>query len=214
MEVDRDCTASSARDITARFDADAPFVVLLRHAGDALRSAEERRADGRRLVIEAAAALLGIDPSEVTVTARCAHCGGDHGRPLVSIDGRPGALDASVSHADGATVAAVADRVMGIDLEPIAGGSDRFVAIRAVSGPWAAEVADGADALRAWTTVEAVVKADGRGLEIDPRRVRLTGRPGELGTTASIDGAGPLYAVSSAVVDGCVVTLALGEAVG
>lgn len=119
-----------------------------------------------------------------------------------------------MSHSVGTTVAVVADHVVGIDVEPLDGTADRFTAIRAVAGPWASDVADGAEALTAWTTVEAVLKADGRGLEIDPRRVRLAGRPGELGTTASIDGTGPLYAVSSAVVDGRVVTLALGDPTG
>jgi 4'-phosphopantetheinyl transferase len=142
------------------------------------------------------------------VTARCARCGGDHGRPLVSLRGQELRAWASVSHAGDVSVAAASDRRVGVDAEPVAGRAVRFDAIRALAGPWAAEAADGPDALRAWTIVEAVLKADGRGLEIEPGRVLLDGRPGRAGTTASVDGSGPIYAVSSAVVDGLVLSTA------
>lgn len=212
--MDRGRTQARGRDVTARFTVDTRLVVLLGPQENTVRSREERREDGRVLLVAAACLLLGADPAAVSVSARCARCGGDHGRPFLSVDGRAGLVSASVSHAGGATVAVVAERAVGVDAEPLAGGADRFAAIRAVAGPWASDVADGADALTAWTTIESVVKADGRGLEIDPGRVHAVRRPGGSGTTASIDGVGPFYAVSSALVDGLVLTVALGDATG
>ena len=194
--------------MSALLSASGPLAVLIGTDGTAERSRDERRAHGRVLVAEAVGTLLGADPASVTVTARCARCGGDHGRPLVSVGGRRHPVWASVSHAGGVTVAAASDRRMGVDAEPVAGRTGRFDAIRALAGPWAADATDGPDALRAWTIVEAVLKADGRGLEIEPGRVLLDGRPGRAGAIASVDGSGPVYAVSSAVVDGLVVSTA------
>lgn len=191
--------------------ADGDVVVLLRvDAAETVRSASERRADGRSLVVDAVVSLLGVDRGEVVMTARCTRCGGDHGRPTVSVAGRSGLVSASVSHAGGATAAAVARRPVGVDIEALAGPADRFAAIRAVSGPWATDVADGPDALRVWTTIEAVLKADGRGLEVDPRRIVLDGRLDASGTRASVDGRRPFYAVSSTEVDGLVLAVAAG----
>lgn len=130
------------------------------------------------------------------------------------MSGRPHTVGASVSHAGGRTVVAVADGAVGVDAEPIAGSADRFAAIRSISGSWGSDAADGADVLGVWTAIESVVKADGRGLEIDPGRVRVTGGSGDAMRTGSIDGRRPFYAVSSADVDGLVVSVALEAAAG
>jgi 4'-phosphopantetheinyl transferase len=200
--------------VSALLPAGGPLLVLMSAAGPGEHSPAERRAGGRALVADAVGRLFGADPASVVVTARCARCGGDHGRPLISLSGRELPAWASVSHAGAVSVAAVSDRRVGIDAEPVAGGAGRFDAIRALAGPWAADAADGPEALRAWTIVEAVLKADGRGLEVDPGRVLLDGRPGRVGTTASVDGSGPVYAVSTAVVDGLVLSVAAELAAG
>jgi 4'-phosphopantetheinyl transferase len=96
---------------------------------------------------------------EATFVSRCPRCGGEHGR--IRVSGAEAAV--SVSYAGGWAVAVVAEGCAraGIDVvEADAGGLDR--------------VLPGADA-RAWARVEAVLKADGRGLDVDPARVQVTG---------------------------------------
>jgi 4'-phosphopantetheinyl transferase len=210
--VNRERVHVDELDVSAHFETGAPLVVLRGPAVVHPRSREERRETGRLLVGRAASLLLGVEVRDVRVSARCARCGGEHGRPLVSVSGRTDRVTASVSHAGGTTVAAVSDRDVGIDGEPIAGRDDRFAAIRTVVGPSAEGLADGMHVLSAWTTVEAVVKADGRGLEVDARRVRVEHRPGTSTSRAAIDGVEPFYTVSSAVLDGLVLTVAVLDA--
>jgi 4'-phosphopantetheinyl transferase len=160
-----------------------------------------------------AASRLGLGP--VRVHATCADCGGDHGRPEVeTTDGR--VLGASVSHTDTATFAAVSRGIVGIDAEPLLGAPDRFVAIREVTGRDEDAAPDGDGALRVWTAVEAVLKADGRGLAVDPRTVSLSpwerlrdGTPGWWTTTARIAHAADAYTVSATTVDGIVLSIAV-----
>lgn len=105
------------------------------------------------------------------VTARCLDCGGDHGEPIVSAE-RP--AWASVSHAEsnGEWMSAIAvsfDAPIGVDLELREQPPERLAAIREVTG-YAGEYP-----LAHWTRVEAVLKADGRGLRVDPSLVRVDG---------------------------------------
>ncbi len=111
--------------------------------------------------------------AEAAVTsAVCPHCGEPHGGILVEgVDAM-----ASVSHAGGCVVAAVAasgawGRRLGVDLELVAEGAGRLDdLVGLIGGPRD-------DALRRWTLIEAVLKADGRGLRVDPADVRLRARP-------------------------------------
>ncbi|MDM4762152.1 hypothetical protein QT381_03920 [Galbitalea sp. SE-J8] len=105
------------------------------------------------------------DPG-VAFAHRCALCGsGDHGRPVVA-DGF-----VSLTRALGRVFVARSDRPVGVDAEPIAAGDERVRAIGRLTGVWSAEH---------WTRVEAVLKADGRGLAVDPGRVRVEGDRAEL----------------------------------
>jgi len=139
----------------------------LRVAWREVHDAASRREVSRGLLSE----LL---PGAVFVS-RCARCGGDHGR--IRASGTDAAV--SVSYAGGwaAVAIAAAGTRVGVDIVAAdAGGLDR--------------VLPGADA-RAWARVEAVLKADGRGLDVDPARVRVVGD--EDGTwSARVDG-GPWW---------------------
>lgn len=182
-------------------------LVVLRGDGERFASAGARRLRGRRLLRAAATALWDV-AAEPVVTARCPTCGGDHGRPVVSDPPSGRRLTGSVTHAGSATLVALGPTTVGIDAEPLVGDPSRFVAIREVCGRSAADIADGVEALRLWTAIEAVLKADGRGLDVDPRRVSVDGAAGTTGATAWIDD-GPRFALRGTVVDGLVVGLAV-----
>ncbi|OUE20411.1 hypothetical protein BFL34_01226 [Clavibacter michiganensis] len=131
-----------------------------------------RTAAGRAALRALAAELVGADPADVTVRARCATCGGAHGRPVLGGSRALDGLHASVAHAGALVVVAVgADGPIGVDAEP----RDR----EAPPGTTLAE----------WVRIEAVLKADGRGLAVDPSRVRTAADPADPdGLVAWIDG--------------------------
>lgn len=102
-------------------------------------------------------ALLAEALPGVRFDSRCASCGGDHGP--VHAEGTDAAV--SVSYAPGWAVVAVARHHarVGVDAVPSdVGGLERVLP-------------PGADAARAWARIEAVLKADGRGLAVDPARI-------------------------------------------
>ena len=130
-----------------------------------------RREIADSLVARIAGALPGARPdaslgAPVTVGRRCQRCGAaDHGRPVVV--GAP--VLASVSYAGDLVVVAVAEasRVLavGVDVEQTERG--RADSLRGLITPGRGT------SLRHWTRVEAVLKADGRGLSVEPGRVRI-----------------------------------------
>ncbi|TCL84474.1 4'-phosphopantetheinyl transferase [Rathayibacter sp. PhB179] len=132
----------------------------------------ERFVFGRVLLRMLAGELLGLPASMIRVTARCSRCGGPHGRPWIE-----GAehLSVSIAHCPGAVVVAASSAgVVGVDVEPVAGPPERGVAITRIAGaPFATGGFRAADPILHWTRIEAALKADGRGLDVDPRRVRI-----------------------------------------
>jgi len=124
---------------------------------------------GRTLLAE----LIGsLTPGDVRVETRCARCGhDDHGR-LTALSRR---VALSVSYAGDVVIAAAAASpavsAIGVDIEadrgdgPLEGLSSLFAP-------------DDPPAVRDWTAIEAVVKADGRGLSIPPSHVVLSATPG------------------------------------
>ncbi|MFF1632447.1 4'-phosphopantetheinyl transferase family protein [Leifsonia sp. NPDC058248] len=133
---------------------------------------------GRPLLRELVAELAGVDAGSVRIEARCPDCGGPHGRPVVMAPDAARRIHVSLSHVGGTVVAvASADRTVGVDAEPADALADRS---RAAGIRNALGRTDG-DPLLLWTAVEAVLKADGRGLRVDPRTVSLgPGRDGAL----------------------------------
>jgi 4'-phosphopantetheinyl transferase len=113
----------------------------------------------RRLVGE----LTGVAPEDVPLAAVCPDCGGPHGRPVVA----GSALHVSLSHSAVAVVAAASwDGPVGVDVEPLEQSAAALAAVGSVAGE---------ASLVRWTRVEAVLKADGRGLRVDPALVSFTG---------------------------------------
>lgn len=114
-------------------------------------------------------------------TGVCVRCGQRHG--AVQVTGVPAV--ASVSYARGLVVATVAPSPpagrVGVDVELDAVDSARTRDLERLLGRSRQPV------LLRWTRIEAVLKADGRGLLVEPRDVRVRG------THASIDGATTRY---------------------
>lgn len=116
-----------------------------------------------RLLLRDAVALLGVDPGGIEVSVLCPDCGGPHGSPRVAGSDDLERIRVSISHTDGTTlVAATLDTALGVDIEATDAAlpTRRGVVV---------------DSIAEWTRVEAVLKADGRGLRVDPSRVRMTG---------------------------------------
>jgi 4'-phosphopantetheinyl transferase len=158
-----------------------------------------RRTRGRELMQELVAQLAGVPASDVVIEARCPDCGGPHGRPIVMHP--PAARDVRVTLAyAGSSIvsAAIAGRSLGVDAEP-AGEAARAETFR---GPF------GDDALRHWTRIEAALKADGRGLRVDPHQVAVEQHGAH--PIAAVPGDPRRYALHDvALVDALVVSLAV-----
>lgn len=118
---------------------------------------------GRLLLRRLASELTGVEPGAVDLVAVCPDCGGPHGRPVI-----PGsALHLSLSHSPVAVVAAASwDAPVGVDLEPLEQSAAALSAIRSLAGE---------ASVSRWTRMEAVLKADGRGLRVDPALVSFDG---------------------------------------
>jgi 4'-phosphopantetheinyl transferase len=117
---------------------------------------------GRWMLRQLASELLGIAPDRVHLTAPCPDCGREHGKPHV-VGSR---LQLALTHGADVVVAAASwDAAVGIDIEPL----DQPAAALAAIGVLAGE-----DSLLRWTRIEAILKADGRGLRVDPAQVALT----------------------------------------
>jgi 4'-phosphopantetheinyl transferase len=167
-------------------------VVVARVLVDPSADRRARTAAGRAALRALAAEVVGADPADVTVRARCATCGGAHGRPVLGGSRALDGLHASVAHAGALVVVAVStDGPIGIDAEP----RDR----EAPPGTTLAE----------WVRIEAVLKADGRALLVDPDRVRLVADA--RGAVAWIDGEPARYrVVEVALAHDLVVAVARG----
>jgi 4'-phosphopantetheinyl transferase len=171
---------------------------------------------GRAVLRRLAGSHLGLEPTEVTLTRRCATCGSTaHGRPAVW--GRPD-VAVSLSRSGRRVLAGLSFAgPLGVDIQGVHDcGFDGFDAVALAPGEEAGFGGlAGAALLRArarhWARKEALLKATGHGLVVDPTTVRL-GPPAEPpvlvawhapapgpGVVALADLAGPGGAYAAAV---------------
>ena len=148
--------------------------------GDLVRAAgfgpDRRRAFvlGRSLIATLVGELFAAATGWSVGTGACRRCGARHGP--VEITGVP--VVASVSYAPGLVVAAAApaQRVgrLGVDVEQERADATRTRDLERLLGLSPEPV------LRRWTRIEAILKADGRGLLVDPGEVRLRSGGGRI----------------------------------
>ncbi|PPG30711.1 hypothetical protein C5B97_07235 [Pseudoclavibacter sp. RFBB5] len=151
--------------------------------------------------------------------AVCSHCGStSHGKP--SIPGLP--VLVSIAYAGSAVFVALASAddvgALGIDAEALRSHGDSAPALPAPAMPDrelsepdqdpsppapSRDAFDPALDLERWTAVEAVLKADGRGLRVDPSFVRLASGEGRADGEehARISGDEASYRIHRSVVD-------------
>ncbi|MGJ0390830.1 hypothetical protein [Microbacterium sp. CGR1] len=122
---------------------------------------------GRALISALVQSIRG--PGEVLLDSRCHRCGGEHGRP------RTAEVSLSVSHSgDLVVVAAAAGTApLGVDIEA-------WSAAGRVSELGSLFPVGAAPDVAGWTRVEAAVKADGRGFEVDPSAVIMHDGPRDV----------------------------------
>lgn len=151
-----------------------------------------RRTEAGRVVLRALVGrLAAIEPREVVIEARCPDCGAPHGRPVVMGPDAAKTIRVSLAYAGTAIVAAVSvESAIGVDAElrstgttPDAARRDaaRREAVRSISGT----DSDSVDPLIRWTRIEAVLKADGRGLRVDPSAVAFIADTDRLRATVA-----------------------------
>jgi 4'-phosphopantetheinyl transferase len=153
-----------------------------------------------RILADLVARLTGVGPANVTLHQRCPTCREPgHGPIRVSVAAEPGVptVYVSLARADGTLAIAVTlAGPVGIDLEaitglrraPVAGALLSAAEARALSDldPTAAAAAVGV----LWTGKEAVLKAAGVGLRVDPRDLTIAlppGTPWDAGHGALVD---------------------------
>jgi 4'-phosphopantetheinyl transferase len=159
--------------------------IALLDRGEHEKLARLRRASDRARYVAAHALLRllvarrwGIDPTAVEVRATCTRCCGNHGRPTVTPPPGHQTLHVSIAHAgDRVVVAATALGPVGVDVEvdscaDFAGFDGVSLAEserRELTSMSSGQQLTGRT--RIWVRKEAVLKATGDGLSVDPRRV-------------------------------------------
>jgi 4'-phosphopantetheinyl transferase len=169
-----------------RADALASLSGVERERLSAYRRQEDRDrfVAGAMLARSVAARQLRIPPASVELDRTCPQCGRPHGKPHLSPAqyAAAGGLELSISHADRLVgLAATLGHPVGLDVEPVVVQGDPAEIARVALAPdelsaYAAVPADlGAAALmRYWTRKEAVLKALGTGLRIEPSSLVVT----------------------------------------
>ena len=144
-------------------------------------------APGRRLLVHALAQFLGVTPSRVEVSRLCPTCGSsEHGRPVV-VEPRATRVSASLSTAPGITAVALTEAgAVGIDVEEIA--RTAFAGFADVALHPLERADDPRARGRVWTRKEALLKALGTGLHVDPRTVRVSGADESAGLVSMPSG--------------------------
>ncbi|WP_448074187.1 4'-phosphopantetheinyl transferase family protein [Georgenia yuyongxinii] len=137
----------------------------------------------RVLLRRVLAARLGQAPADVRLDATCPECGRPHGRVRV-LGGPSGGKHVSLSRSGPLTAVALADGAeVGVDVEAEAAVTRAHLADVALTPAELAAhdrlgVERGPALARAWVRKEAVLKALGCGLDVEPARVELAGPDG------------------------------------
>ncbi|MCP2637571.1 chemotaxis protein CheY [Microbacterium sp. HD4P20] len=146
--------------------------------------------------------LRELLPARARLRNPCTRCGGPHG--AIMVEGAPSV--AGVSYAGDLAVVAVAHRAdgvsaIGIDAELDLDPRRDAAGLRGVLG------GDRDVSVREWTRVEAALKADGRGLRVDPALVRVDGDPD--GWIARVPGGGGIMGWDAAAPAGVTISVAV-----
>lgn len=121
------------------------------------------------------AEACGVDAADVRVDRRCPRCGSTaHGVPRVVLPGDAPAPHLSLSRSRDLVVVAVADVPVGVDVEPVTATPPAPGVVLAAGEP---PVPGPHGLLRTWVHKEALLKAAGTGLAVDPRDLRATPPP-------------------------------------
>lgn len=146
----------------------------VRHVDDTARDAFLVGHALTRLVV---GAHTGTPARAVRFAAVCRRCGGDHGKPtVIGAD----AVQVSLSHCSGLVAVAVAQRrAVGVDVEQVAPRVAGIIEPALTAAERAVVRALPADrqpdaATRYWVRKEAVLKATGHGLTVEPRRLTVS----------------------------------------
>jgi 4'-phosphopantetheinyl transferase len=132
--------------------------------------------------------VCAVDPGTVRVRRRCPRCGStQHGVPAVDVGDGTAAPHLSLSRGGHLVVVALCDAgAVGVDVEAVPQadgrpcGQDPDDLARVVLAPGEPPAAGPHGLLRTWARTEAVLKAAGTGLAVDPRALRVSdpaGRP-------------------------------------
>lgn len=188
-------------------------------------AARERFEQRRWLVRQILATHLDVDPDDLIPAYQCPEHGeGVHGRPAYRLGAEPVSLALSVS-SHGNTVAVLVSGEftrVGIDLTDMYDGAFRTDSrplpdtaktyLSFADAEWVLEAPEGERAerlARIWTVKEAVLKADGRGLRVDPASFSAVGEgelldtlalPGHPDTFVELDDFGPLVTQEGLVI--------------
>jgi 4'-phosphopantetheinyl transferase len=141
-------------------------------------------ATSRLLLRLLVAELADVQPSTIRFGYTCPHCGEAHGRPVVRAPEAAARFHVSLSHAGArVVVAATEEGPVGVDVERTAAvdfaGFDA-VALTAVERDRIADLHPADRSLAramTWVRKEALLKATGTGLMVDPGRVDLSEAP-------------------------------------
>jgi len=139
---------------------------------------------GRHLLRAVLGDRFGLAPGEVRLVARCIRCGGPHGQVRVgwTEEGSGGAppCHVSISRSGPLVAVATADAPVGVDVESVEAVGAAQLADVALSADERARHTglphdeSPVDLARTWAGKEAVLKALGTGLDVDPSSFTLT----------------------------------------
>jgi 4'-phosphopantetheinyl transferase len=183
---------------------------------DRITRPESRREflTSRVLVKSLVAWLAAVDPLDVRLGYTCALCGEAHGRPVVTRPDEATRVHVSLAHAgDRVVVAGSRFAPVGVDVEPVsATGFDGFDAV-ALTPAERRRLRRLHESQRRtaraafWARKEALLKASGEGLNLDPAAVELTRAGAQL---RDLD-LGPGYAAAVAVLGSTPVEVAVRQ---